>query len=128
MVPRGANARIYIEQLPAAEGRRRMAGSNGSFLMKRAVLLLFLASLAPLAVGRNDSSFNVRLTADSQRREGSLVRCRGNVEMASDSIVVRADEVDYHSDSGLAEARGNVRIQLLPVAPSSTSVGKMQHP
>lgn len=96
--------------------------------MKRAVLLFFLASLAPLAVGRNDSRFNVRLTADSQLREGSLVRCRGNVEMASDSIVVRADEVDYHPDSGLAEARGNVRIQLSPVAPSSASAGKMQRP
>jgi lipopolysaccharide assembly outer membrane protein LptD (OstA) len=96
--------------------------------MKRAVLFLFLASLAALAVGRNDSSFNVRLTADSQQREGSLLRCRGNVEMATNSIVLRADEVDYHSDSGLAEARGNVRIQLLPVAPSSASAGKMQRP
>ena len=96
--------------------------------MKRALLLFFLASLAPLAVGQNDSSFNVSLKADSQRREGSLIRCRGNVEMASASIVVRADEVDYHSDSGLAEARGSVRIQLLPVAPSSASAGKMQHP
>jgi hypothetical protein len=81
--------------------------------------------LAALAVGRNNSSFNVRLTADSQQREGSLLRCRGNVEMATNSIVLRADEVDYHSDSGLAEARGNVRIQLLPVAPSTASAGKM---
>jgi lipopolysaccharide assembly outer membrane protein LptD (OstA) len=96
--------------------------------MKRAVLLFFLVSLAPLAVGQNDSSFNVRLTADSQEKEGSLLRCRGNVEMASASIVVRADEVDYHSDSGLAEARGNVRIQLSPVPSSSASAGKIQHP
>jgi len=38
--------------------------------------------------------------------------------MTTDSIVLRADEVDYHSDTGIAEARGNVRVQLLQATPN----------
>ena len=96
--------------------------------MKRALLLFLLATFAALAVGQNSGSFNVKLTANSQQREGSLVRCRGDVEMATDSFVLRADEVDYHSDSGVAEARGNVRVQLLPVSPNTASREKLQRP
>jgi lipopolysaccharide assembly outer membrane protein LptD (OstA) len=48
--------------------------------------------------------------------------------MATDSFVLRADEVDYHSDTGKAEARGNVRVQVLPVTSSSASARKIQHP
>ena len=93
--------------------------------MRRALLLFLLASLVTLAVARNGRKpevGRVSLEADSQRIEGSLTRCRGNVEMATPSFVLRADEVDYHSDTGIAEARGNVRIQLLRVPPNSTPV------
>jgi len=41
--------------------------------------------------------------------------------MSDRSFVLRADEVDFHSDTGVAEARGNVRIQLLPVTPSAVN-------
>lgn len=98
--------------------------------MKRAFFLCLLASLVVLAVGQNSGNFKVALTAHSQEREGSLLRCRGDAEMATDSFVLRADEIDYHSDSGVAEARGNVRIQLHPVSsviPSNPSPAGLPH-
>jgi lipopolysaccharide assembly outer membrane protein LptD (OstA) len=47
--------------------------------------------------------------------------------MATHSFVLRADEVDYHSDTGIAEARGNVRLQLLPVTSKTASDRRQQH-
>ena|SRR5271165_5581315 len=82
--------------------------------MRRVVLLLLLVcSFVAAATGQRGGSFDVRLSSSSQQTEGALIRCQGNVEMTTDSIVLRADEVDYHSDTGVAEARGNVRVQLL---------------
>jgi hypothetical protein len=52
--------------------------------------------------------------------------------MATDSIILRADEADYHSDNGLAKARRNVRIQLLPREPHLSGAmvnwGNYHHP
>jgi lipopolysaccharide assembly outer membrane protein LptD (OstA) len=92
--------------------------------MKRAPLLVLLACLVTPAVGHNSRNIETRgvsFEARSQEREGALLRCRGDVEMSDRSFVLRADEVDYHSDTGVAEARGNVRIQLLPVTPSAVN-------
>lgn len=96
--------------------------------MRRALVVVFLAGLVVLATGQNGRNFNVKLKALNQQRDGALLRCRGNVEMATESFVLRADEVDYHSDSGVADARGNVRIQLLPATRNSASVGTLRHP
>ena len=88
----------------------------------RALFLFLLASLVIPAVGQNSGNLEVgpvSIKAVSQQREGSLLRCRGQVEMATHSFVLRADEVDYHSDTGIAEVRGNVRMQLLPVTPNT---------
>jgi len=98
--------------------------------MKRALLLFLLASLVTPAIGQNGENVEaarVSFEALSQQKEGSLLRCRGDVEMATHSFVLRADEVDYHSDTGIAEARGNVRIQLLPVTPKTASGRGQQH-
>lgn len=43
-------------------------------------------------------------------REGVLVRLRGEVEIKTDSVTVRADQAVYHKDTGEIEATGNVRI------------------
>lgn len=91
--------------------------------MKRALLLLLLASLVTPAVGQNGKNVEagrVSLTALRMQREGSLSHCRGDVEMATNSFVLHADEVDYHEDTHIVEARGNVRIQLLPVTPNTS--------
>jgi lipopolysaccharide assembly outer membrane protein LptD (OstA) len=95
--------------------------------MKRAVLLLFFASFVALAAGQNGGTLKVSLKANTEQREGSLIQYRGDVEMATDSFVLRADEVDYHSDSGMAEARGNVRVQILHLT-SRPPTPKTQHP
>jgi lipopolysaccharide assembly outer membrane protein LptD (OstA) len=97
--------------------------------MKRALLLFLLASLVIPAVAQNGGNVEVRVSFEalSQQREGSLLRCRGDVEMATHSFVLRADEVDYHSDTGIAEARGNVRLQLLPVTSKTASDRRQQH-
>jgi lipopolysaccharide assembly outer membrane protein LptD (OstA) len=88
--------------------------------MKRALLFFLLASLVAPAVAQNRGNFEagrVKFSGLRMQNEGSLVRCRGDVEMATHSFDLRADEVDYHSDTGIAEARGNVRIPLLRVPP-----------
>ena len=101
--------------------------------MKRALLLFLLASLVTPAVAQNGGNVEVgrvSFEALSQQTEGSLLRCRGDVEMATHSFVLRADEVDYHSDTGTAgtaEARGSVRMQLLPVTPKTASDRRQQH-
>ena len=97
--------------------------------MRRALLLFLLASLVTPAVGQNGRNLEVgrvRFQANSQQREGSLIRCRGDVEMATHSFVLRADEVDYDSDTCVAEARGNVRIQLLPATPKTAPDRRQQ--
>ena len=97
--------------------------------MRRALLLFLLASLVSPAVGQNSGNLKlgpVSFEALSQQREGSLLRCRGEVAMATHSFVLRAEEVDYHSDTGIAEARGNVRIQLLPETPNTAPDRRQQ--
>lgn len=98
-------------------GEEENGGITEVSFMKRGVLLLFLAAVVALAGGQNSGSFNLKVKANSQLRKGSVLQCRGDVEMETDTMILRTDEVDYHTDSGLAEARGNVKVQLLPVAP-----------
>jgi lipopolysaccharide assembly outer membrane protein LptD (OstA) len=97
--------------------------------MRRALLLFLLVSLVTPALGQDGANFTlgrVSFAALNQQREGSLLRYRGDVEMATPSFVLRADEVDYHSDTGTAEARGNVRIQLMPVTSNTTTDRRQQ--
>jgi lipopolysaccharide assembly outer membrane protein LptD (OstA) len=92
--------------------------------MKRVPMLVLLGCLVTPAVGQNSRNIEngrVSFEARSQEREGTLLHCRGDVEMSGRSFILRADEVDYHSDTGVAEARGNVRIQLLPMSPSAVN-------
>jgi lipopolysaccharide assembly outer membrane protein LptD (OstA) len=37
---------------------------------------------------------------------------RGDVTVTTDTVVIHADEVDFHPDTNEAELRGNVRVQL----------------
>ena len=97
--------------------------------MKRALLLFLLASLVTPAVAQNGGNVEVgrpSFEASRMQTEGSLTLCRGDVKIATHSFILRADEVDYYSRTGIVEARGNVRIQLLPVAPN-TAPDQRQH-
>lgn len=44
----------------------------------------------------------------------SLIKCLGDCEMIIHSVILKADALDFHQDTGEAEAHGNVRVQLLP--------------
>jgi hypothetical protein len=44
-------------------------------------------------------------------------------EWADRLLVLRADEVDYHGDSGIVEPRGNVRIQTQTPAQGCAALG-----
>ena len=44
----------------------------------------------------------------------SLIRCSGNCELKIHDVVLNADEIDIQPKTGVAEARGNVKIKVLP--------------
>ena len=93
--------------------------------MKRQLFLVLVGlSLASAADQNTKNDFGVTLRAESQQRKGSLIVCRGNVEMKTESFVLRAEEVQYHSDTGEVEASGAVRIRLFP---ANTLSGNPQH-
>ena len=47
-------------------------------------------------------------SSGSQERIGSVVILLGNAEVENTNSILKADEIRYDQDSGLAEARGNV--------------------
>ena len=58
-------------------------------------------------------SIAAHIHALQQSRQGSLIQCRGKVEISTDTMLLSADEVDYDLNTAEAEARGNVRVKLL---------------
>jgi lipopolysaccharide assembly outer membrane protein LptD (OstA) len=83
------------------------------------LLLSLLICSAALALAQNTVDYgHIAITADRQERDGALVRCRGQVEIATGNTLLHADEADFHSDTGDIELRGNVRLKMLP-APAS---------
>jgi lipopolysaccharide assembly outer membrane protein LptD (OstA) len=53
-------------------------------------------------------------------RQGELTTCRRDCELTFGGVLVKASEIDYHSDTVEAEARGNVRITALPDAAAAS--------
>jgi len=51
----------------------------------------------------------VVVRALQQEREGSRYRLRGNAEIETSDMWLRAEEIDYDQETGVAEARGRVR-------------------
>ena len=45
----------------------------------------------------------------------TFINCRGECELKIKTMLLKADEVDFHKKTGEAEARENVRITMLPV-------------
>ena len=44
----------------------------------------------------------------------SVIQLKGDVEIKRTGMILRADEADYHEDTGEIEARGNVRVKPYP--------------
>jgi LPS-assembly protein len=59
----------------------------------------------------NVPSDEVWVRATQQTTEGSVWKGRGMVEIRTNEIVLRADEIDYDRDKDYAEARGNVQFE-----------------
>jgi lipopolysaccharide assembly outer membrane protein LptD (OstA) len=47
-------------------------------------------------------------------KSDSITRCHGDCEMTIHDVILKADELDLHASTGDVEARGNVRVKLLP--------------
>jgi lipopolysaccharide assembly outer membrane protein LptD (OstA) len=87
------------------------------------LLLSLLTCSAALALAQTTVDYgHIAITADRQERDGAVVRCRGQVEIATGNTLLRADEADFHSDTREIELRGNVRLKLLAAAPASRNV------
>jgi lipopolysaccharide assembly outer membrane protein LptD (OstA) len=56
----------------------------------------------------------VELTGRKINKADSLTKCQGDCEITIHDIIVKADELDFHPDTGEAEARGNVRVKIMP--------------
>lgn len=54
------------------------------------------------------------ITADRQTRQGAIVQYRGNVRMQSSGMEVTADELDFDLMTRAGDARGNVKVRVLP--------------
>jgi lipopolysaccharide assembly outer membrane protein LptD (OstA) len=90
--------------------------------MKSLILLSLLFCAAALALEQTTIDYgHIAITADRQERDGAVVRCRGQVEIATGNTLLRADEADFHSNTGEIELRGNVRVKLLAAAPKNFS-------
>jgi lipopolysaccharide assembly outer membrane protein LptD (OstA) len=92
--------------------------------MKPLLLICMLSCFAALALEQTTVDYgHVAITADRQEKDGVLVRCRGQVEIATGNTLLRADEADFHSDIGEIELRGNVRVKLLSGPPKNYKIG-----
>ena len=55
---------------------------------------------------------NIGLTAAAIQRQAPVTQLRGNVEIRTKDMILRADEAEYNENTGEIEARGTVRIKL----------------
>ena len=51
----------------------------------------------------------------------SLVTCRGECEMTVRNVILKADELDFHQDTGEAAARGNVTVSIVPLGAATVA-------
>jgi lipopolysaccharide assembly outer membrane protein LptD (OstA) len=60
------------------------------------------------------SPSNPNIRADRQTRQGPTVQYRGNVVMTTNGLELRADELDYDTNNGMGDVRGNVKFRVQP--------------
>lgn len=44
----------------------------------------------------------------------SVMKCHGDCEITIHNVILNADELDFHPKTGEVEARGNVRVKVVP--------------
>jgi hypothetical protein len=50
----------------------------------------------------------------------SLLKCHVDCEITIHNVILKADELDFHPKTGEVEARGNVRVKVLPQGAAAT--------
>ena len=106
-------------------------------------LVALLICAAPQAISQNGAlnlkTASATIQADSIERPvqyPSVIRLKGNVQIATKIraqgaplilmiMVVRADEADYHEDTGEIEARGSVQVNYRD-DPAGTKAGNVR--
>jgi len=63
---------------------------------------------------------SIELSGASVYQEDGVLSCRNECEAKLGRVLVKAEEFDFRTYTGEAEARGNVRIQALPVSAADT--------
>jgi hypothetical protein len=58
---------------------------------------------------------NFSIVADTQTVQGNSIFYRGHVRLFSDAMELTADELDFDALSRAGDARGNVRVRVLPI-------------
>jgi len=56
----------------------------------------------------------VSITAAEAQPDIRILRLKGRVEIKTSTMLIQADEAEYHGDTGEIEARGNVHIKPIP--------------
>ncbi|MGA2099970.1 MAG: hypothetical protein ABSG34_02650 [Candidatus Sulfotelmatobacter sp.] len=73
-----------------------------------------------LRIDQNPQLQRIEVTGISVYSELGVLSCRAECEVTLGSVLLKADEVDFHTNTGEAEARGNVKIKALPVSAAAT--------
>lgn len=80
--------------------------------MVRFACLAGLLGLSGLALAQIASAPAVAVRGAHIERDGAIMHARDNAEVISGTWRVRANLIDFHSDTGEANARGDVRADL----------------
>jgi lipopolysaccharide assembly outer membrane protein LptD (OstA) len=82
--------------------------------VRKLFLILGLAILASAQTGSTRvPPDEMTFRALHQSTDGSVIRLKGDVEIATHSVILKCDEADYNRDSHEVEARGTVKVKLI---------------
>jgi lipopolysaccharide assembly outer membrane protein LptD (OstA) len=91
--------------------------------MKLLAIAGFLSISTVADFGQNKQSVNalpdkITLLAESEIKDGGILKFRGHVEVITGSMTVYADEADYDPSTGDFDAHGHVHINFKKVTPA----------
>ena len=76
------------------------------------LLILAVVCGSLLLAGDPDVNADVSVRAAKISRQGPVHQMRGNAELETSAVSIRADEIDYNQDTNEIEAHGSVHVKL----------------
>ncbi|SPF56563.1 exported hypothetical protein [Candidatus Sulfopaludibacter sp. SbA4] len=76
------------------------------------LLILAVVFGSLLLAGDPDVNADVSVRAAHTSRQGPVYQMRGNAELETSAVSIRADEIDYNQDTNEIDARGSVHVKL----------------